>query len=550
MPQLTRRGVIAAAGAAASGLGSFSGIRPAAGQIPCPTKSVKDFLADAKAQALSLQDRIEIVDQAVALFNDFYVHLPLKRVTYAVDPLERLRLLRQRLPQLPGDLAFHAEMTDIFASLRDLHTLYFLPEPYASAHAWLPFKVEACVEAGQRKYIVSRIVDGFLHPSFRVGVEVLSFDGLPVARAAELAGRQGSNSAAQHALGLARLTYRALIWAPPPQEDSVLIHYRVGARELKISIPWNVSTLSSNCDDKGDSCNEVEQIQRFRRFLFAPSDPCHPFGIPERITTSDGVFGYIRIFSFDKNLLSGGDEEFVQRFKKLVAGFVGNTKGLIVDVRDNGGGSTRAAERVVQYVRPATTKIDPTRLYFVATPVTLQFCQLSSTSDLGPTGLAPWIPSIQQALQNHGAFSDAFQYTSDDACNDQPRRVYPGPVIVVTNALSYSSAEFFIAGFQDHGGTILGVDETTGGAGAGVRTHQQLHQYFVDAGQPSPFKPLPNAGLSTAFRRTVRVGIGVGREIEDSGVSRNRPYVMTRDDLLNHNVDLKREAARLLAQMT
>src|SRR5260370_20017137 len=101
MRQLTRRAVIlagASAAAAASTVSSISLVRPAAGQAPCPTKSVKDFLADAQAQGLSLQERAGIVDQAVKLLNDFYVHLPLKRAMYRVDPLERLRLLRQRLP--------------------------------------------------------------------------------------------------------------------------------------------------------------------------------------------------------------------------------------------------------------------------------------------------------------------------------------------------------------------------------------------------------------------------------------------------------------------
>ena len=41
----------------------------------------------------------------------------------------------------------------------------------------------------------------------------------------------------------------------------------------------------------------------------------------------------------------------------------------------------------------------------------------------------------------------------------------------------------------------------------------------------------------------------VGLVLEDRGVLRNRPYAMTRRDLLNHNEDLKKEAARLLAQM-
>jgi hypothetical protein len=329
----------------------------------------------------------------------------------------------------------------------------------------------------------------------------------------------------------------------------VLIHYRAGGRDLDISIPWSISTQSGDCGVSLGACNEIQQLQNFRKFLYAPYDPCNPFGIPERITTSDGVFGYIRIFSFDKDLL--GNDVFVETFKNHVTGFAKNTKGLIVDVRDNGGGSTRASERIVQWVAPAPGRIEPTRLYFRATDLTSRFCQLGdAVSDLGPDGLKPWIDSIKQAVQTGATFSDAFEYTSKDDCNVADRVVFPRPVIVVTSALTYSAAEFFAAGFQDHGGMILGVDETTGGAGAGIRTDDELHNYFMNAHQVSPLKSLDHGGFDVAFRRTVRVGLGAGKEIEDSGVSRNRPYAMTRHDLLNGNRDLKREAARLLAQMT
>jgi C-terminal processing protease CtpA/Prc len=559
MRQITRRNVFtgAAAATAATVLTPISGIRPAIAFAPCPTTSVKEFLAHAQDQQLNLDDRIQLIEQAIKLLNGFYAHLPLKRAMYGVDPLERLRLLRQRLRQVGGGVQFHAEMRDIFASLRDMHTVYYLPEPYASAHAWLPFKVEACVEDGRRKYIVSNIVDGFVDATFGRGVEILSVDGIPVERAAELAGRHGSNPAAQLALGLARLSYRALLWEPPPQEDSVLIHYKAGGQELEISIPWSISTLPpGTCDIDTPVCTEVEQLQKFRKFLYAPYENCTAFGDPKRIPTPDGVFGYIRIFSFEKDLL--GDETFVDTFKGLVSGLA-DTKGLIVDVRDNGGGSTRASERIIQFVTPQRP-IAPSRLYFVATPETLKFCRLPpaldpnkpSVTTLGPGGLEDWVESIQKALQNGGMFSDALQYTSDGDCNKSPPFSFPGPVIVVTSALSYSSAEFFAAGFQDHGGMILGVDETTGGGGAGYRMHQELHDYFVDAGKAadSPFQPLNQGGFSVAFRRSVRVGSGAGKEIEDLGVYRNRPYVMTRRDLLDHNSDLKREAARLLAQMT
>jgi len=576
MRQLTRRAVLAGTSAvAASTLSSLLAIRSAAGQALGATQSVKEFLAAARSRALLTSEREDLVDQANTLLKSFYVHLPLKRARYGVDPLERLRLLRERLTfrespmtDQENDLAFHAEMRDIFASLRDMHTVYLLPDPYyPQSHAWLPFKVEACVEDGRRIYIVSRVVDGFAHATFQPGAEILSFDGIPVERAAELLGQQGSNPAARQALGLARLTYRWLYWQPPPQEDSVLIHYRAGSQEFEISIPWSVSTGIPEC---GKPSSEAQAIQKFRQFLYAPYDNCHPFGVPERIRTPDGLFGYLRIFSFENTLLSGGDEGFALRFRALVADLATDTKGLIVDVRDNAGGSTRAAERIIQFIAPpkqdgSPRKIEPSRLYFVANPVTLKFCQLSTSAadDLGPNGLQPWKTSIERALQSGGTFSDAFQYTRDGDANEPTRVPFPGPVVVITSALSYSSAEFFAAGFQDHGGLILGVDETTGGGGAGVRSDADLYNYFADAGFTGDQNPLKNlspensnranlsrGGFNVAFRRTVRVGLGTGAEIEDRGVLRDRPYAMTRQDLLNHNEDLKRAAAKLLAQMT
>lgn len=552
MRHFTRRSVLAGA-AAATAFAPMAAIRSARAQMPCPTRSVKEFLAFAEKQALQRSDRAKIINQAVELLNGFYAHLPMKRALYGVDPLRRLELLRHRLPGMNSDAAFHAEMMAIFGSLHDIHTVYKPPLPYATAHAWLPFKVEACVDGGQRRYIVSRVVDWSVHPTFGPGVEILSWNGVPIERAAERIGTSGSTPAARRALGLARLTYRSLLWEPPPQEDSVLVHYRDGKQEMQITIPWQISShpdFDGPCGEQGAVCTEVGELQKFRKFLYAPYWHCDWFGPTELVTTPDGDFGYIRIFSFERKD-STSDDRFVKEFRAKVDRFAGKTKGLIVDVRDNGGGSTRAGERIVQWVAPSPGTIEPARLYFVATPATLEFCQLGAPVDgLGPKGLAPWVPSIKQALQDGATFSEGFEYTARDRMHEPGRVIFPSPVIVITNALTYSSAEFFAAGFQDHGGMILGTDETTGGGGAGVRDDVTLRQYFLDAMKTTPLQQLPNgAGFMVAFRRSVRVGTGAGQEVEDTGVRCNRSYAMTRNDLLFNNRDLKREAARLLAQM-
>ncbi|MFO5197627.1 hypothetical protein RCL06_24845, partial [Salmonella enterica subsp. enterica serovar Typhimurium] len=53
-------------------------------------------------------------------------------------------------------LEFHRRMLSIFASTRDLHTLYFLPEPYRDCTAYLPFLVEQYFGRGGERFVVTR----------------------------------------------------------------------------------------------------------------------------------------------------------------------------------------------------------------------------------------------------------------------------------------------------------------------------------------------------------------------------------------------------------
>src|SRR6476646_191192 len=109
-------------------------------------KDLQAFLKEAEKTTTSLSDMQLIVEQALILLEMFYVHMPLKRAMHAIDPVQRLRLLKYRLEQMSeknkmDHLDFHSEMTRIFTSLRDLHTNYFLPEPYNNKIAFLPFQI-------------------------------------------------------------------------------------------------------------------------------------------------------------------------------------------------------------------------------------------------------------------------------------------------------------------------------------------------------------------------------------------------------------------------
>ena len=536
--------------------------------------------------ALKPHQHALIVDQAITFLESFYAHLPLKSAMYAVDPVRRLKLLRHRLPigaksSIEADLSFHAEMTDIFTSVRDMHTRYVLPVPFQGAGAYLPFDVETYFDGDERRFVASHFAEWCASPktTFHSGVEVLSWNGVPIARAVQIAANQssGSNPAARRANGLMRLTKRSLATLSPPDEEWVMVGYRTSkGKDDEVRIEWRVfpALPPENGSQSGQHgskntqislAHEVDQHRQIRKLVSAPhivtksaklsraadkkrllegkTDTVMVDDFNAKIVKGGKTqveYGYIRIFKFSME----EPEAFVQEFKRLLGCLPPN--GLIIDVRDNPGGKIVAGERILQLLTPRRP-IEPERLYFINTPRTLELCELQAKS----YDLFPWIPSIARAMETGATFSASFPISSDaDYCNDL-EQAYRGPVILVTNALTYSAAEFFAAGFQDHRiGTILGADDTTGAAGAHVKDYDAIRK-FLEKARDTPLKALPNqAGMTLALRRSARVGLLAGAEVEDFGVTPDVPYRMTRGDLLNGNVDLIEYACGLLSALT
>lgn len=549
------------------------------------------FLRSTEKAIISLADMRLLVEQALLLLEMFYVHMPLKRAMHAIDPVQRLRLLKYRLAQMSEEqkmsqVNFHNEMTKIFTSTRDLHTNYILPLPYNDRIAFLPFQIEEFFEDKQRKYIVSRLATGLDHPTFKPEVEVLYWNGVPIEREIELNAERhsGSNTEASHARGLDSLTIRPMRLSLPPNEEWVVIGYRSpNGEELEIKQRWLVmpanqlgaffpDPLTTEGTAQGIDI-ETYMIQQTKKALFAPgamkaekrissgeisrAEPADglPTSLPavliaRKVVTPFGTYAYIRIRTF-----SVPHEEFVAEFARLAKLLPQN--GLIIDVRDNSGGSISASERLLQFLTPHHIK--PEAAQFINTPLTYELCRRNSPSPY--IDLSPWLKSMKQAIETGAAFSQGFSITPQLLCNNMGQ-IYYGPVILITDALCYSATDIFAAGFQDHKiGPILGINGNTGAGGANVWTHNLL-EHLIRQGTgnaESPFKSLPNqAGMRVSIRRTLRVHEREGMPLEDLGVIPDASqYVigatdvhkMTKEDILNGNVDLITRAASILAKM-
>ena len=530
-------------------------------------KGLGDFLNSCERKAqLSRRDRLRIVEQALVLMEMTYVHLPMKRAIHAIDPIQQLKLLRFQLAEWNEGLGstsdFHRRMLSIFGSTRDLHTLYLLPEPYKDCTAYLPFLVEQCYENGVEKFVVTRTASGEDAPAaaddcgdarFERGVEVLGWNGVPIGRAIEINGESqaGSNPDARFARGLDNLTIRPLNSSLPPDEHWVDVLYRAknGAvashREYWLVHKTSVADESSTPSGSKRAAMDLKRtrILEVKKTLYPRDDSATLGSIKDVLyalkkTVNGQTLGYIRLFSFDV----GDTSRFVRAFTNLITKPDFPQDGLILDVRGNPGGNIRAAESLLQLFTPK--RIEPELFEFINTPLNFQICK-SAPDDWD---LKRWLPSIRDSVLTGATYSAGFPLTSDKRCNGIGQ-VYYGPVVLITDALSYSATDIFAAGFQDNEvGLVLGTCGNTGAGGANFWSLDDLLR--AQARDPnSPFEALPKgAEMIVAMRRSIRVGVRAGAPLEEFGVAPDVFHLMTRRDILEDNCDLMAKAARLIRQ--
>lgn len=515
-----------------------------------------------------------MLDTFQTLLDGLYSHLPLKRAMYASDPVQRLRLLRQRGPDLP-DGSLHAELAAILTGLRDAHTRYIGPARLMGQAAALPFMVEAFGPLSDPRYIVSKVATegGPDDPRFEPGVELEWWNAVPLDRAVELHARDetGGRADSRRARALESLTFRALQYGPPPDEHWVIIGYRDRRRvarevrvEWRVVKPGRARTAGAPVDVASRAFAidpAAETNRRAKKLLFAPGPwladqsrraaPRSRAAAPapvgrwlegdlqdnvaaKAVRTPSGTFGYLRLWSFDL----ADDRAFVAEVVRLL-GLLPST-GLIVDLRANPGGLIWAAERLLQLFTPE--RVEPTRFSMLATALTRAMADAPQNLQ----ELEPWRQSLHDAVATGELYSRAAPITPPERCNDIGQ-VYGGPVVAVVDANTYSAGDLFAAGFYDNRvGLLVTVGEATGAGGANVWSPEHVHDALV--GTAFQQLPLP-AGIAytLSVRRATRAGPAEGQAIEDIGVKGHRTYAMTKRDLSSDNQDLRSFCGKLLA---
>ena len=187
-------------------------------------------------------------------------------------------------------------------------------------------------------------------------------------------------------------------------------------------------------------------------------------------------------------------------------------------MRGNGGGLITAGERLLQVLTPRA--IEPERLHFINTPLT---ARLARDNDF----ISQWSESIAQAVETGATFSLGFPIDSEEEANRIGQQ-YHGPVVLITDALCYSTTDIFAAGLPGPRDRADPRHERQHRRRRGERLDARAAQPAAARRRTRRSRPLPSgASFRVSIRRTTRVGERSGVPVEDLGVVPNEVHRMT-----------------------
>jgi hypothetical protein len=479
-------------------------IRSPGGQV-LATKFELSAAAVSAALIYPIADRRRMLDQTTFALDHFYVHLPRKKAIYGFDPVRALALLRLRVETL-SDAEFHENFVEILARVRDRHVMFYGRAPYGAA-AVLPFTIETCWDGGDEIYVVTEIDGTTQINTLEVGARVSHWNGIPIDRYVRLTANlfDGGNEAASLARSLAFLTHRPLTQFGPPLEEWVDLHFTVNGAVAEERFAWtgfdaanapSYPAIGRNLTGFGGDLLLMD-LQNARRVRSAPQSfdaappiqpAAPPFGIPViqgsgangvfdygTVTTSDGTFAYLRFWSFRANDV----DDLVNALTPVLRTLPQN--GLIFDMRGNTGGYIAAGERVLQLF--SAQPVVPARFQFRITDATRAMAEATDE-------FIRWRPSFVEAFGTGEEYTRGIPIEGDDADYNQVGRKYAGPVILISDALAFSTADIFAAGFIDNQvGKLICTDANMAAAGGNNWVWDVVRLYNPDFRIDAVLKP-------------------------------------------------------------
>lgn len=179
------------------------------------------------------------------------------------------------------------------------------------------------------------------------------------------------------------------------------------------------------------------------------SDPIIKYGIYDPARTNLGVLVLESFVPIAKNA-----DNVVTLVRDLLLNQLANTKSLVIDIRNNGGGIAGMANKLPQLFSP---------MYFKNGKIKALVTQINS--DIFKSGQAgeEWKKAYSLVAEGD-RYTPLVQFDSDESCNTLGQ-AYFKPVGVFNNGKCYSACDFFSANMQDNDISIIFGEDGSTGAG-------------------------------------------------------------------------------------
>lgn len=504
----------------------------------------------------SVEEKKLVLDQVKMVLKEIFVHRDLKIKDFgpSADPLPAISEIEKNIENI-STYEFHKKIAEIIFSQHDFHTSYNFPKPYACYRSLIPINIKEVVDLnGQKVMAVSGITENadimkLMPEDFRIelGDTLVSYNGIPVREAMlKMAERsKGANAAAILAQTANLLTYIRQNSDVAPANDKVVLTLKDrSGHTYTNTVPW-VSIASPEClkptttpaEDLANfnmrvGANEyqIELTKLFRKHHLNKSltdadglkDTIEPILKYKKLSNEYGTFGFFRLESFAPEKTS--IDEVVFEFKRLLKTEFAHTTGIIIDLRDNGGGMIDLADKLVQLF--TANNVASTNFHLKNSPANLYYMDTYAPE-------SPFTKALHVAIANNTINTTDLPLSDYRDINSLGQYFFR-PVTILTNSSCYSSCDMFSAQMQDHGaGVIFGEDANTGAGGANNYNLNAIYAQLPE-GKKGPFKQLPyGQNIGFAFRQSVRVGLHKGELLEDKGVIADQMAEPSVSDLFN-----------------
>ncbi|MBK0379638.1 S41 family peptidase [Mucilaginibacter segetis] len=345
---------------------------------------------------------------------------------------------------------YYRVLMNFYAQLKDGHTNVYVPDSLAAEfYSRPPFRTEL-IEG--RVFVTQVMSDSLLKTGITPGLEVLKIDGQPVISYAEQNVKPYQSSSTPQDMEVREFTYGLL---SGPKNKPIAFQFK----DQKGNIIDRIVPRTGYHDVKGLKTMEYKTINNI---------------------------GYLTINNFE-------DNSIIKQFDSLYTAEISKTKGLIIDIRYNGGGSGNIGFNIISRLTDKPFKISASKtLKYVSKPNAEPFWE-----DNGP-GI--W--------------------------NANGKIYYDKPVIVLIGPRTFSAAEDFTVAFDFmKRGRLVGM--ATGGS----------------TGQPVPFD-LPGGGSARVCGK--HDSYPDGKEFVGIGIMPDIVVKKTIKDLRNGRDAAKETALKLL----